>query len=312
MARVLVTGGAGFIGSTIAAALVRKGEDVAVLDNFSLGRAYELSDVRRDVTVLRGDIRKPSDVRKAFSGVEQVYHLASASSAPMYEPDPRKATLATVNGFLNVLEEARARGVGSIVYASSSSLYAATPPPHREDARVSPVSFYTAAKLAKEHYAAVYSRAYGMRIAAMRFFSVYGPRERHKERYANVVTQFLWKMRRGERPVIFGDGSQTRDYIYSEDVARCCLLAMGKKADGVFNVGTGKAHSFNETVGVLNRVLVTRIAAAHVKNPIGNYVAHTLADTRKSRETLGFTAAYSFEQGVRECAREYAAGRKTA
>lgn len=305
MARILVTGGAGFIGSTIAAMLVRRGEEVVILDDMSLGKEYELGDMRGKLKIVKGDITKPKDVADAFRGVGQVYHLASASSAPMYEPDPRAATYVTVNGFLNVLEEARRRGVGNIVYASSSSVYAASPPPHSEKQAVSPVSFYAAAKLAKEEYANAYSRAYGMRIAAMRFFSVYGGRERHKGKYANVVTQFLWRMRKGEPPVIYGDGSQTRDYVYADDAARCCLLAMGRNADGCFNVGTGKAHSFNETVRLLNKHLGTKLRAKYVPNPIGNYVAHTLADTKKSEKELGFRAEYSFDEGIGELLKYY-------
>lgn len=305
MARILVTGGAGFIGSTIAAMLAERGDEAVVLDDMSLGKEYELEGVKGRVKVLTGDIINPKDVERAFEGVEQVYHLASASSAPMYEPDPRKATYVTVNGFLNVLEEARRRGIANVVYASSSSLYATNKPPHSEGMQVVPVSFYTAAKLAKESYAKAYSRMYGMRIAAMRFFSVYGERERHKGKYANIVTQFLWLMKKGEAPVIYGDGSQTRDYVYADDVARCCLLAMDRKADGVFNVGTGRAYSFNETVEILNKHLGKEIEAKYVTNPIGNYVAHTLADTRKAEAELGFKAKYSLDEGVKRLVEFY-------
>jgi UDP-glucose 4-epimerase len=133
----------------------------------------------------------------------------------------------------------------------------------------------------------------------MRFFSVYGERERHKGRYANVITQFLWQMKRGEPPIIYGNGTQTRDYIYAEDVARCCILAMEKKANGVFNVGTGKAYSFNQVIEILNRILGTDIRPIYVPNPIPNYVTHTLACTRKSERELGFKAKYSLEEGIK-------------
>jgi len=305
MARILVTGGAGFIGGNIAATLANKGEEVAVLDNMYLGKEYELEDVKGKVEIFNGDITKQADVEKAFRDVEQVYHLASASSAPMYEPDPRQATFVTVNGFLNVLEACRKAGIKSLVYASSSSLYGRNPPPHSEGQAIVPISFYTAAKMAKEAYAQAYHELYGMNIAAMRFFSVYGPRERHKGRYANVITQFLWKMRKNEAPVIYGDGSQTRDYIFVDDVVRCCALAMEKKADGPFNVGTGKAYSFNEVVDVLNRHLKASIKPQHIQNPISNYVAHTLADTKKAESVLGFEAKYSLEDGIRELVKYY-------
>ena len=301
----MVTGGAGFIGSTLAAALASKGDEVVVLDDMSLGKEYELEGVKGKIEVIRGDISRASDVEKAFSGVSQVYHFASASSAPMYEPDPRKATYSTLNGFLNELGEARKWDVSRMVFASSASVYGSNATRHSEGQEIRTVSFYTASKMAKENYASVYSRMYGMRIAAMRFFSVYGARERHKGRFANVITQFLRQMRKGEEPVIYGDGSQTRDYVYSEDVARACMLAMEKKADGVFNVGTGKAHSFNEVVDFLNLALGTSIKPKYVDNPIKNYIARTLADTKKSEKELGFKAKYSLEEGIRELVKFY-------
>lgn len=303
MARILVTGGAGFIGSSLAFELARKGEEVVVLDDMSLGKPDNLSGASVEVRV--GDITKPADIEAAMQDCGQIYHFASASSAPMYEPDPRRATQVTVNGFLNVLEAARKFSVKSIVYASSSSLYGTNPTPHSEAQMITPISFYTAAKMSKEAYAQVYSRTYGMRIAAMRFFSVYGPREKFKGRYANVISQFLWKMKAGESPVLYGNGSQTRDYIYIDDVVRCCLLAMEKGADGAFNVGTGKSASFNDVVTCLNRALGTSIKPTYVPNPIGNYVAHTLADTDKAERELGFKARCSLEDGIRELLKYY-------
>ena len=303
MARILVTGGAGFIGSSLAFELAKNGEEVVVLDDMSLGKPENLSDAPVEVRV--GDITRPADIEAAMEDVGQVYHFASASSAPMYEPDPRRATQVTLNGFLNVLEAARKSKVKGIVFASSSSVYGNNPTPHSEAQAIAPISFYTAAKMSKEFYAQVYSRMYGMDIAAMRFFSVYGPREKFKGRYANIISQFLWKMKKGESPVLYGNGSQTRDYIYIDDVVRCCLLAMEKKANGAFNVGTGRSASFNDVVSLLNKALGTKIKPAYVPNPIGNYVAHTLADTAKAERELGFKARLSLEDGIRELLKSY-------
>jgi len=306
MARILVTGGAGFIGSTLACELARNGNEVVVLDDMSLGKADNLTGYEGKIMTRVGDITKPADVEAAMEDAEQVYHYASASSAPMYEPDPRRATQVTFNGFINVLEAARKFGIKKIVYASSSSVYGNNPTPHREDQAINPISFYISAKMSKEFYARVYSRMYGMTIAAMRFFSVYGPKEKHKGKYANVLSQFLWKMKKGESPVIYGDGTQTRDYIYVDDVVRCCMLAMEKGADGVFNVGTGKAASFNDVVTALNKAMKTSVKPSYIPNPIaGNYVAHTLADTKKAEKELGFKARYSLEDGVRELMKYY-------
>jgi len=303
MARTVVTGGAGFIGSNVAVELARSGNEVVVLDDMSLGKPENLAGSAVQVRV--GDITKPADVEAAMRDCQQVYHFASASSAPMYEPDPRRATQITLSGFLNMMEAARKFGINSIVFASSSSVYGANPTPHSEDQPVTPISFYTAAKLAKEHYAEVYSRVYGMKIAAMRFFSAYGPREQFKGRYANVISQFLWEMKAGKAPVLYGDGSQTRDYIYVDDVVRCCMLAMEKKANGVYNVGTGKACSFNDVVSALNAALGTSIKPTYVENPISNYIRHTLADTVKAEKELGFKARYSLEDGLKELLKYY-------
>ncbi len=305
MAKILVTGGAGFIGSNIALSLWRQGHEVSVLDDMSLGRPENLAESKGEIRIISGDASDASIADSAVNGVEQIYHLASASSAPMYEPDPRRANEATLTSFLNVLDAARRNSITGIVYASSSSIYGASHPPHSEDMPVRPVSFYTACKLAKEHYAEVYSRAFGMRIAAMRFFSVYGPHETHKGRFANVITQFLWLMKEGKAPTIYGDGTQTRDYVFVDDVVRCCTLAMERKADGVFNVGTGEARSFNDVVDELNSALGTSIRQKYVPNPIKNYVAHTLADTRKSEKELGFRARFSFMNGIRELVKYY-------
>lgn len=304
MERILVTGGAGFIGSSLAVELARRGSDVLVLDDMSLGRRDNVAGIP-NLEVRVGDITKSCDVEAAMKDVQQVYHFASASSAPMYEPDPRRATNVTFNGFLNVLEAAKKFKVKNIVYASSSSVYGNNPIPHREDQPITPISFYIAAKMAKEFYAEVYSRLYGMNIAALRFFSVYGPRERHKGKYANVISQFLWKMKAGEAPVLYGDGGQTRDYIYIDDVVRACILAMEKGANGVFNVGTGKAHSFNDVVAALNEALGTGIKPVYVVNPISNYVRHTLADTRKAERELEFKAQYSLEDGIQTLLKHY-------
>jgi len=306
MTKILVTGGAGFIGSTLTAMLVKNGDEVVVADDLSLGREYELADVSDKITLIKGDLIDPLVAEKAVEGVEQIYHLAAASSAPMYEPDPTHATHATLTSFVNILEAARKKGIKNLVYASSSSVYGKNQVPHSEDQHVAPVSFYTAAKLSTEHYAEAYCRTHGMRIAAMRFFSVYGTRERHKGKYANVVTQFLWDMKKNISPVIYGDGEQTRDYVFAEDVARCCTLAMEAKVHGPFNVGTGVAHSFNETVDLLNKALGTSVEAKRIPNPISKtYVAHTLADTRKSSDILGFEAKYSFEDGIKAITKAY-------
>jgi len=215
----------------------------------------------------------------------------------MYKANPFLVGEA-INGFISVLETARRSGA-RLVYASSSSLYSGLLPPHREDMTITVTDYYTEARLAMERLAELYHRLYGVGSAGMRFFSVYGPREESKKQYANMVSQFLWQMRRGEVPVIYGDGSQTRDFTHVHDVVRALRLAMASEYQGILNVGTGRACSFNEVIGMINAQLGTDIKQNYIENPIKNYVRDTLADTSKCREALGFQARISLEEGIR-------------
>jgi len=301
-AEVLVTGGAGFIGSNLAHELVRRGYKVTVLDDMFLGRAYNLADIKGKIKFVRGSIADARLVEKLARGKKFVFNIAARSSAPMYEPDPRRATYESFNGFLNVLVAAKKAGAKKVVYASSSSVYANLPPPGREDAAIdfSMLTGYSAAKMACEIFAAYFQAVYDVKTVGLRFFSVYGPRERHKKNFANVVSQFLWQMRKNQRPVIYGDGSQARDYIYVDDVVRAIILAAEKPATGIFNVGTGRATSYNEVVALLNKILGKNIKPKYVPNPIKNYVQTTLADTSKAEKELGFKAEFTLEQGLRD------------
>lgn len=301
--KILVTGGAGFIGSNLVEVLVEKGYEVVVLDNMSLGSEHNLASVIKDITLVKGDIRDAQLVKNLMRDCDFVFHEAAASSAPMFYKDPRDSFSSTVNGFLNVLCAAKENNVKRVIYASSSSLYGRLPTPHNEDMQVVPVDFYTASKLAVEHAGKICAENFGLETVGFRYFSVYGPHEKAKGKFANIISQFLWDMKKCISPIIYGDGSQTRDYTYVKDVVQANLLAMdmNKKISGeIFNVGTGIAKSFNETVDILNQVLGTSIKLTYVINPIKNYVQHTLADTKKSERLLGFKAKYRLMEGVDE------------
>jgi UDP-glucose 4-epimerase len=165
--------------------------------------------------------------------------------------------------------------------------------------------YYTEARLAMERMAELYKRLYDVPSVGMRFFSVYGPKETAKKEYANMVTQFLWEMREGKTPLIFGDGTQTRDFTHVKDVVRALRLAMDSDYHGILNVGTGKSYSFNEVIEILNKSMDLSVKPQYVKNPIKNYVQHTLSDTAKTEKTLGFRSKYSLEDGVKELLRFY-------
>ena len=215
----------------------------------------------------------------------------------MYKKDPFLVGEA-INGMVAIMELARRSETKKVVFASSSSVYNGVPTPHREDAVIPVKDYYTEARLAIERVAELYYQLHGIDYAGLRFFSVYGPHEEAKGPYANMITQFLWGMRVGEKPVVFGDGTQTRDFTYVKDIVAALLLT-SEKGTGIFNAGTGKAFSFNYVVELINSRLGTDLKPIYRENPIKNYVMHTLADTAKMK-SLGFAPRYSLEDGLKE------------
>lgn len=291
---ILVTGGAGFIGSHLVEALLADGEVVVVLDNMHTGNPDNLEGLQGSLKLIQA---RCNDIAGMDLNPQRIYHLGIPSSSPMYKADPYLVGEA-LNGFISVLELAR-RSQARLVYASSSSLYSGLTPPHREDMTIQVTDYYTEARLAMERMAELYHKLYGVKSAGMRFFSVYGPREESKKQYANMVSQFLWQMRRGEEPVIFGDGEQTRDFVYVQDVVAALRLAMQSDHHCILNVGSGRSHSFNEVIEMINVQLMVNIKPKYIENPIKNYVRDTLAYTSKCKEMLGFKAKISLEEGIR-------------
>ena len=292
--KALVTGGAGFIGSNLVEALVDDYE-VTVLDNLHTGSMDNLKSVQKDVKFIKGSCNNCLDL-----GLEQheiIFHLGIPSSSPMYKKDPFLVGEA-INGMVAIMELAQRSETKKVVFASSSSLYNGIPTPHREDAVILVKDYYTEARLAIERMAELYYQLYGIDYAGLRFFSVYGPHEEAKGPYANMISQFLWGMKAGEQPVIFGDGTQTRDFTYVKDIVDALILT-SKKGTGIFNAGTGKAFSFNYLVDLINSRLGTDLNPIYRENPIKNYVMHTLADTAKI-QSLGFAPRYSLENGLKE------------
>lgn len=295
---VVVTGGAGFIGSNLISGLIKE-HDVTVLDNLHTGSDDNLKDVRREITFINDSSGNIGN-RLSNSDINAIFHLGIPSSSPMYKENPMLVGSA-INDAISVFEFAKKMDA-KVVFASSSSLYNGLPTPNREDMDVMVTDYYTEARLGIERIAELYHQLYGIDVVGLRFFSVYGPHERAKGIYANIISQFLWEMQDGKTPVIYGDGEQTRDFIFVSDVVRACILAMEKDVSGAFNVGTGVSHSFNDVVVALNGVLGTDIEPQHIDNPVKNYVAHTLADLTKVKAALGFRSEYSLEEGIREIA----------
>ncbi|UTF54795.1 NAD-dependent epimerase/dehydratase family protein [Natronosalvus rutilus] len=300
--RVLVTGGAGFIGSNLANAL-SSDNDVIVVDDEYLGTPENLSaDVEYvKASVLEDDL--PTDV-------DVVYHLAALSSYAMHEEDPCQGARVNIEGFVNVVEQARQDGCDTVVYASTSSIYGSRTEPSPEAMDVTVNTGYEASKLARERYAEYFSNHYGMTMAGMRFFSVYqgyGGAEEHKGEYANVIAQFADDIANGESPVIYGDGTQTRDFTHVSDIVHGLELAGEHKLDGIYNLGTGEAYDFNTVVELLNQELGTEVEPEYVENPIPDsvYVHDTCADSTKIREETGWEPAVMFKEGIREVCAVY-------
>jgi len=282
---VLVTGGAGFIGSNLVEKLAKRHE-VAVFDTFHTGKKENLRGIKCRI------LKKPEAVRPKI-----IFHLGMPSSSPMYREN-RYKLLECLEVSIRVFELAR-KTDSKIVYASTSSLYNGNKPPFKEDMPVIPTDFYTEGRYWVERLAKVYDSLYGLRSVGLRLFSVYGSRDAGKGRYANIITQFALEIMRGRRPVIYGNGRQTRDFIHVEDVVRAFILASKYPKTDIFNVGTGEEHSFNDVVRLLNRLLGKNIKPVYKPNPIRNYVKRTLADMRKARRLLGFKARYGFEDGIK-------------
>ncbi|WP_049928578.1 NAD-dependent epimerase/dehydratase family protein [Halopiger goleimassiliensis] len=301
-ARVLITGGAGFIGSNLANRLANE-NDVTVVDDCYLGTPENLSDAVEfvDASVLEDDL--PTDV-------DVVFHLAALSSYAMHEADAARGARVNVEGFVNVVEQAREAGCETIVFASTSSVYGTCTEPTAEDVDVTASTGYEASKLARERYAEYFANHYGLSLAGLRFFSVYqgyDGAESHKGEYANVIAQFADDVANGRSPKLYGDGTQTRDFTHVDDVVRAMILTADHELTGVYNVGTGDRHSFNRVVELLNRELGTDVDPSYVDNPIPEsvYVHDTCADASKFRAATGWNPRISLEEGIERVCEPY-------
>jgi nucleoside-diphosphate-sugar epimerase len=302
----LVTGGAGFIGSHLVERLLADGHRVRVLDNFSTGTRANLDFGRanRRLEVIRGDLRNLRTVERAVRGVGVVFHQAAMRSVPRSVADPLGCNAANVTGTLHVLHAAaRQKRKPRVVYASSSSVYGERPDlPKREDQPTAPISPYAATKVANELYAAVWSRLFGVETVGLRYFNVFGPRQDPRSEYAAVIPRFiLWGSRR--RPLlVHGDGTQSRDFTYIDNVVSANLLAAGANAAAVsgksYNVGCGSRASLLDIIALLERMLGHRLERRHQPRRAGD-VPHTLADIERAGRDFGYQPLVGFEEGLR-------------
>lgn len=302
MSRYLVTGGAGFIGSHIVHRLVSDGCPVRVLDNFTTGKRENIADVMDRIELMEGSIADLDTVRTAMRGVDYVLHQAALPSVPRSVEDPIASNLANIDGTLNVLVAARDAGAKRVVYASSSSVYGDSPTmPKREDMPPNPLSPYALTKLAGEFYCRVFYTIYGLETVSLRYFNVFGPRQDPASQYAAVIPRFVTAMLAGEQPVIYGDGTQTRDFTFVGNNVEANLLACTAPgaAGKVFNIACGERYSLLDLVNMINRLLGTDIQPRFEPGRPGD-VKHSLADISRAAETLGYSPSVGFEDGLRE------------
>jgi nucleoside-diphosphate-sugar epimerase len=299
--RYLVTGGAGFIGSHIVDELVRRGHSVVVLDNLSSGKESNLASVRDKIELSTGSVTDLAAVQAACRGAEYVIHLAARTSVPRSIEDPVDTNHANIDGTLNVLVAARDAKVRRFVFAASSSAYGETPTlPKVETMQPAPISPYGVTKYVGELYAQVFGRVYGLENASVRYFNVFGPRQDPTSQYSGVLSRYMLAMIEGKSPVVYGDGEQSRDFTYVENIVdetlRACEAtgASGK----VFNGGTGARITLNQVLRELEKITAKKIQAKYDPPRTGD-ILHSQADISLARKILGYEPSVLFEQGLK-------------
>lgn len=301
MSRILVTGAAGFIGSHIVESLLESGKKVLAIDDMSYGKKENVSifNEHPNYEFFQIDIRNEAMVRECVHGVQEVYHQAAIASVPYSIEHPEETDEVNRIGTLNILESAQEFGVRKVVLASSAAIYGNDPEiPKKEDMRPSPESPYAAQKLACEHFAQLFSKVHGVPVAALRYFNVYGPRQDPNSTYAAAIPKIISRFKDGLAPIIYGDGEQTRDFIFVKDVVKANMMIMDSPATGVFNVGCGSAISINDLVQVIGQIMNSESESEFQAERPGD-VKHSRADISRI-EAIGFKPDHDLQAGLRK------------
>ena len=300
--KILVTGGAGFIGSNLAEELIRQGARVSIIDNLVTGSRQNLEEIAGDFDFIEGDINDDDSLNKALEGVEIVFHEAALPSVPRSVEDPAETHRACVDGTFNLLLNSKEAGVRRFIYAASSSAYGDQPTlPKVETMRADPLSPYAVAKLTGELYCRAFNNVYGMETMALRYFNVFGPRQNPSSMYSGVISRFIDALLTGDTPVIYGDGEQSRDFTYIANVVDTNLKAAGAlSCNGqTINVANGERISLNELLETLKRVTGMTDVNAEYKEARSGDVKHSQADNQLAREELGYEVKVGLEEGLR-------------
>lgn len=305
--RTLVTGGAGFIGSNLARYLSNSQNHVVVLDDLSTGRKDNIDDLIRErkIEFVEGSITDLNLLHDTFKNIEYVFHQAALPSVPRSIKDPLTTNQVNINGTLNVLIAAKDTAVKKLIYASSSSVYGDTPAlPKNESMIPNPLSPYAISKLTGEYYCQVFSNVFHLPTIALRYFNVYGPRQDPSSEYAAVIPKFITNVMNGQSPIIYGDGEQTRDFTYIDDVVQANILAAESKTTGVFNAAGGRRITINELATNVMKICGTKLKILYEDRRPGD-IQHSLADSSKAKEAFGFTLKYDIEKGLEETIKWY-------
>ncbi len=305
--KFLVTGGAGFIGSNIVEELIKKGHAVRVLDNFSTGKRENLKPFADDIEVIEGDIRSYHLVLQATKGINTIYHEAALPSVQRSIDDPITSSEVNVSGTLNILEAARENGVEKIVFASSSSVYGDNPElPKNEDMKANPLSPYAVSKLASEKYCAVFSKIYGLQTVSLRYFNVFGKRQDPNSQYSAVIPLFITKIAKNERPIIYGDGEQSRDFTHIENVVYANMLASENISEHglAMNCACHDRITLNQLVKEINTLIGKSIEPIYA-NPRSGDIRHSFADISLAEKKLGYVPKVSFIEGLKKTIESY-------
>ncbi|MEW6172028.1 MAG: SDR family oxidoreductase [Bacillota bacterium] len=300
MATYLVTGGAGFIGSHIVEELVRKGEQVRVLDNLSTGKKENLAHLAGEIELVEGDITNTADVARSVKGVDYILHQAALASVDRSIQDPLLTNEVNITGTLNLLRAACENKVKRFIYASSSSVYGNIPSLRKsEDLPADPLSPYAVTKYTGELYCRIFHRIYGLQTVALRYFNVFGPRQDPNSMYAAVVPLFISALLQGKSPVIYGDGDQSRDFVYVSNIVAANLLACSAPyAPGeVYNVGCGSQITINELLTVLKQIIKSDVTPVY-QEPRPGDIRDSLADISLARQKLGYEPSVSLQEGL--------------
>jgi UDP-glucose 4-epimerase len=299
--KFVITGGAGFIGSNLAEALAKENE-VVVIDDLSAGKVENLSGI--NARFIQGSITDLVLLRAAFQDADCIFHQAAIASVRKSVEDPIRTNEVGIDGTLKVLVAARDAGVRRVVMASSASIYGSSPDlPKREDMMPESKSAYAVSKLAGEHYAHVFEERYGLESVALRYFNVFGPKQDPSSEYSGVISRFISILLKGEQPVIYGDGEQTRDFVYVADVVKANVLASQSRFCGVYNIARGKSTSLNVLAEQIGEILGREVRPRY-EAPRSADIMHSLADISRAR-SLGYFPDYSIEDGLKETIQWY-------